>query len=276
MATEDNTEMMTPLIKRFDALWKYRGFIRSSVINDIKMRFNRSNIGGIWIILQPLAQSAIFAIVLSVIMKARLPGIDNTHTYAAYLLSGILCWTLFTESLNKGLGLFLENAGVIKKVSFPLLTLPIIGGLISLANNIFLLFATLLILALLGVFPSEKIILLPVMILLTLGLGLGVGVFLGILNVFIRDIGVIVPIILQFMFWFCPIVYSPESLPETFRAVLAYNPMSWMVRSYQDILVFDRWPAIESLLPALIIGIVSWMLVRFFLRRTYAQMVDIL
>jgi lipopolysaccharide transport system permease protein len=240
------------------------------------MRFSRSNIGGIWIILQPLAQSAIFALVLSVIMKARLPGIDDTHTYAAYLLGGMLCWTLFTESLNKGLGLFLENASLIKKVSFPLLTLPIIGGLISLANNFFLLLATLVILVLLGVFPTEKIILLPVLLLLTLGLGLGVGVFLGILNVFIRDIGVIVPIILQFMFWFCPIVYSPHSLPEHFQTILAWNPMSWMVRSYQDILVFDRWPAFETLLPAFAVGVISWVLVRFLIQRTYDQMVDIL
>lgn len=102
------------------------------------------------------------------------------------------------------------------------------------------------------------------------------GVVLGILNVFIRDIGVIVPIILQFMFWFCPIVYSPESLPKIFRTVLAYNPMSWIVRSYQDILVFDRWPALETLLPALITALISWLLVRFLIRRTYAQMVDIL
>lgn len=268
--------MIAQQVRRFSALWKYRGFIRSSVINDIKMRFSRSNIGGIWVILQPLAQSAIFALVLSVIMQARLPGIDDTHTYAAYLLSGMLCWTLFTEGVNKGLGLFLENAALIKKVNFPLLTLPIIGGLISLMNNLFLLLATLVILALLGVFPTEKIILLPVVLLLTLGLGLGVGVVLGILNVFIRDIGVIVPIILQFMFWFCPIVYSPESLPKIFRTVLAYNPMSWIVRSYQDILVFDRWPALETLLPALITALVSWLLVRFLIRRTYAQMVDIL
>ena len=268
--------MIAQQVRRFGALWKYRDFIKSSVLNDIKMRFSRSNIGGIWIILQPLAQSAIFALVLSVIMKARLPGIDDTHTYAAYLLSGMLCWSLFTESLSKGLGLFLENAGLIKKVNFPLLTLPIIGGLISLATNFFLLLATLVILALLGVMPTEKIILLPFLLLLTLGLGLGMGVLLGILNVFIRDIGVIVPIILQFMFWFCPIVYSPESLPEQFRTVLAYNPMSWMVRSYQDILVFDRWPALETLWPAVAVAVISWLLVRFLIRRTYAQMVDIL
>ena len=72
--------MIAQQVRRFSALWKYRGFIRSSVINDIKMRFSRSNIGGIWVILQPLAQSAIFALVLSVIMQARVPGIDDTHT----------------------------------------------------------------------------------------------------------------------------------------------------------------------------------------------------
>lgn len=257
-------------------LWKYRGFIRTSVVNDIRTRFCRSNMGGIWMIVQPLAQSAIFALVLSVIMKARLPGIEDTRTYAAYLLSGMLCWSLFSESVSRGLTLFLESAPLIKKISFPVLTLPVISGLISLTNNAFLLLATVVVLAILGIFPTSHIVMLPLLIGTTLGLGLAVGVFFGIINVFIRDLGVIIPIALQFAFWFCPIVYSPANLPEGFREILRYNPVAWLVGAYQDVLVFGNWPGPQALLPAFILGLGCWSLVLLLLRRCYGQMVDIL
>lgn len=263
-------------MSRVARLLQYSGFIRSSILNDVRVRFSRSSIGGLWVLLQPLAQSAIFALVLAVVLQARLPGVENTNAYAAYLLSGMLCWTLFMDSVTKGLGLFVENAGLIKKVNFPLLTLPVIAGGTSLVNNVFLMIATLLILGLLGFLPSGKVLLLPVLMLLTLGLGLGLGLVLGILNVFVRDIGVAVPIVLQFMFWLCPVVYSPAMLPPVFRELVALNPVAGLVQAYQGVLVFDRLPESAWLLPAVLLAVLAFWLVRALLRRTFAHMVDVL
>lgn len=268
--------MMQSIRRRLMALAHYRGFVKTSIINDVRMRFSRSSIGGLWVLLQPLAQSAIFAFVLAIVLKAKLPGIDDTHAYAAYLLSGMLCWSLFMESTSRGLGLFTDNAGLIKKMNFPLLTLPVIGAGISLVNNIFLFLATMVILALLGFFPSVHLVLLPLMMLLTLVFGLSLGLVLGIVNVFVRDIGVVVPIVLQFLFWLCPIVYSPASLPAGFRELVLLNPVSGLVQAYQAVLVFQRMPEWHWLLPPLILALISLVLARFLLRRTFAQMVDIL
>jgi len=268
--------MIARTARRFAALWQYRGFVKSSILNDVRTRFSRSAIGGFWVLLQPLAQSAIFALVLSVVLKARLPGIDNTHAYAAYLLSGMLCWTLFMEGVSRGVSLFVENAGLIKKINFPLLTLPVISAGIALVNNLFLLLATLLILSLLGFMPGGKALLLLPLIILTLGLGLGIGLVLGVLNVFIRDIGIVMPIILQFLFWFCPIVYNPASLPPLFREIVLLNPVSGLVQSYQGVLVFDSLPSVEWLWPVVVLVLLSAWVLRALLRRTFAQMVDIL
>lgn len=268
--------MVQSLRRRLAALAHYRGFIKTSILNDVRMRFSRSSIGGLWVLLQPLAQAAIFAFVLAIVLKAKLPGIDDTHAYAAYLLSGMLCWSLFMESTTKGLGLFNDNAALIKKVNFPLLTLPVISAGISLVNNTFLLLATSLILALLGFFPRPIILILPLLMVLTLLFGLSVGLVLGIINVFVRDIGVVVPIVLQFLFWLCPIVYSPESLPAGFRELVLHNPVSGLVQAYQSVLVFQRLPEWHGLLPAVIVAVVCLLLFRVLLRRTFAQMVDIL
>lgn len=110
------------------SLWQFRDFIRSAIINDLRNRFYRSVLGSAWAILQPLAQAAIFAVVMSVILQARLPGMTSTTAYGAYLLSGLLGWQLFVDGINQGLSLFIRNADMIKKVRFPLTSLPIIAG----------------------------------------------------------------------------------------------------------------------------------------------------
>lgn len=262
---------------RSSALWQYRDFIRSAIINDVRNRFSRSTLGSLWAILQPLAQAAIFAMVMSVILKARLPGMTGTGSYAAYLLSGLLGWNLFLDGLNQGVALFIHHANTIKKVRFPLLCLPTIAGGIALVNHFLLLVATLFILSLLGYFPMPKAwLMLPLLGLLTLGIGLSVGMILGIMNVFIRDINVVVPIVTQLLFWFSPIVYSSQSLPPLFQKVLLINPVVGLVQSYQALFVFSEMPQWSWLLYPFIVTVVALFIGRWLLRRCFAQMVDIL
>lgn len=259
------------------SLWQYRDFIRSAIINDIRNRFTRSTLGSLWAILQPLAQAAIFAMVMAVILKARLPGMTSTSAYAVYLLSGLLGWNLFIDSLNQGVSLFLNNADTIKKVRFPLASLPTIAAGIALVNHILLLVATVFILTLLGYFPNPKAwLILPILGILTLGVGLSIGIVLGVINVFIRDVNVVVPIVTQLLFWFSPIVYVPTALPEFFQKLLLINPMAGLVQSYQAILVFDTLPAWEWLAYPFVLTILALLLGRWLLRRCFAQMVDIL
>lgn len=262
---------------RSSSLWQYRDFIRSAIINDVRNRFSRSRLGSLWAILQPLAQAAIFAVVMSVVLQARLPGMTGTGSYAVYLLSGLLGWNLFVDGLNQGVGLFINHGNTIKKVRFPLSTLPTIAGGIVLVNHILLLVATVFILSLLGYFPSlQAWLMLLVLALITLGVGLGVGMVLGIVNVFMRDVGVLVPIVTQLLFWLSPIVYSAKSLPPTFQKILAINPMAGLAQSYQSLLAFNEMPNWHWLAYPFVITVGALLLGRWLFRRCYAQMVDIL
>jgi len=83
------------------SLWAYRGFVASSIRNEFAARFARSRLGGLWMIIHPLAQVAIYALILSNVLAARLPGIDNRYAYAQYLMAGILAWTLFAEIVSR-------------------------------------------------------------------------------------------------------------------------------------------------------------------------------
>ncbi len=69
-------------------LWQYRHFVSSSIRNELISRFARSKLGGLWMIISPLSQVLIYALILSNILAAKLPGIDNKYAYAIYLMSG--------------------------------------------------------------------------------------------------------------------------------------------------------------------------------------------
>src|SRR6185312_505383 len=136
------------------AIWHYRHFILTSIRNDLRTRFARSKLGATWAILQPLAQGAIYALVLGRILGSKLPDTNNKYAYVVYLLGGLLGWTLFAELITRCLTIFVDNASLLKKMVFPRICLPLIVSGSCLLNNLFLLAATLFIFMLVGNYPT--------------------------------------------------------------------------------------------------------------------------
>src|SRR3954447_3911311 len=181
--------------------WAFRYFIVSSIKTEFMSRFIRSRIGGIWIVVNPLVQVLIYALILSSLLSARLPELaDQPYGYAIYLTAGILCWTLFSDVVLRCLTVFIENGNLLKKMVFPKICLPLITAGTALVNNVLLFLSIVVVFAVLGHGISLAILALPLLTALTLALALGIGMVLGILNVFVRDIGHIIPLILQLAF----------------------------------------------------------------------------
>ena len=260
----------------FHSLWLYRYFISSSIRNEFISRFARSKLGGLWMIINPLAQVAIYALILSNVLAAKLPGIDHQYAYSIYLMAGLLAFTLFSEIINRCLNLFIEQGNLMKKMSFPRITLPTIVVGSCLLNNILLFIAMLGVFALLGhQFSLAMLWLIPLTLIVIL-FALSMGLILGIMNVFLRDTGQVVPIILQMVFWFTPIVYPISIIPEAYRHWLNLNPLYPLTNAYQQILVYGNSPEWESIL---IIGAIALLLAGaslFMFRRASAEMVDAL
>ncbi len=258
------------------ALWHYRHFIFGSIKNEFATRFARSRLGGAWMILHPLAQVAIYALILSAVLSAKLPGIDNQYAYAIYLMAGMLCWSLFAEVFGRCLSVFIDNGNLIKKMHFPRMALPLIVTGSALLNNLLLFTAILAVFGLLGHLPTVHILWLPLLALISLALAIGLGLSFGIVNVFMRDIGQIMPIVLQFWFWLTPVVYTTQMLPETYRDAFLLNPMTGVVMGYQNILVYDKAPDLSLLTYPILLGAGSLVLALFLYRRAGEDMADVL
>lgn len=260
----------------FRSLWDYRGFVWSSIRNEFVARFARSRLGGLWMIINPLAQVAIYALVLSNVLAAKLPGIDNKYAYALYLMAGILAWSLFSEIIGRCLTLFIDQGNLMKKMRFPRITLPVIAVGSCLLNYGLLFAALLLVFALLGQSISFQILWIVPLTVVVTALAVGIGLVLGVLNVFVRDTGQVVPIVLQAWFWFTPIVYPDNIIPKEFKGLMGFNPMYPIVTAYHDALVHARMPNIEGLLVPAVIAIGLMLLGLIMFRRAAPEMVDVL
>lgn len=264
---------MSALIR---AAWGYREFIISSVMNEFKSRFARSRLGTIWVVIQPMVQVTIFATVLSSVLAAKLQGVDNKFGYAAYLMSGICCWSLFAEILQRCTTVFIDNGSLLKKIQFPRIALPIISIISSSINNLALLCVVLVVLPMLGLYPTANYLWLPLLMALTIALATGLGLLLGTLNVFARDVGQFVSVVLQLWFWITPIVYPLNILPDAFKSMLDFNPVMPLVTGYHNVLVYGTAPSLSGLLSTSAVAVVLLLLAGFIFRRASAEMVDVL
>lgn len=231
------------------SLWRYRSFIVSFVQRDFQVKYTNSLFGFVWNILNPLSMIVVYTVIFSQVMKARLPGIDNSFGYSIYLCAGVFTWGLFSEITTRSQGMFIDNANLLKKLKFPKICLPISIIISSLVNFliVFVLFALFLIIS--GNFPGFAILsILPIYALL-IWFSASLGLLLGISNVFFRDVGQAFGIIITFWFWLTPIVYAPTILPSWMKSIINLNPMTPLIASIQNIFVTNtapQWPMLGS------------------------------
>jgi len=216
----------------------------------------------------------IFTVVFAQVMRARLPGVDDVFGYGIYLCAGMFAWALFAEIVQRGLTMFIDQGNMLKKSNFPKSSLPVIVVLSALLNfaltyGIFLAF-----LALTGRFPGLVVFEAIPVLLLLVTFATGLGVLLGTLNVFLRDIGQVVGIGLQFWFWLTPIVYPVAALPDFARAWLAINPMAPVIAAFQSIFVQGKSPEWSTLAMPLATSVVALALAALAFRAWADEIVD--
>jgi lipopolysaccharide transport system permease protein len=258
----------------FLSLWKYRGFVFASARREFEARYRVSLLGGIWAILNPLAQIAIYAVILAGVMQARMPGIASGFGYTIYLCAGIITWGFFAEIVGRSTGIFVDNANLLKKLSFPRICLPATVVLSASVNFAIVFVLFLLFLLVSGNTPGWELLgVLPVLLVQTL-FAVGLGVFLGVANVFFRDVAQGVGIAMQFWFWLTPIIYPMSIVPEWVRPVIRANPMTPLAVAYQDILLAHRWPEWGSLVVPAVVAFLVGVGGFIFFRKRVGEMVD--
>ncbi|BCK27008.1 ABC transporter permease [Vibrio cholerae] len=255
---------------------QYRRFVLESIKNDFLLRFSRNRFGFVWVILSPLVLALVYTLILSNFLSAKLDGIDNQYSYSIYLLSGLLAWNYFSEMIAKYTMMFVVNGESIKKINYPKKTIPIVCTGVGLVNYTIFLSIVMIILLFIGHdFGLETLWLFPITFLLVL-FSLGFGLILGVLNVFLRDIGEFLQIILQLWFWFTPIIYNAKALPEKFSGLIHYNPFFYIISCYHDVIAYNVSPNPKNIFISFSISVLLIIIGLFIYRKSSNEFVDVL
>lgn len=162
-----------------------------------------------------------------------------------------------------------------KKVSFPRTSLPIYVVISSTINFIIIFVIYLAFLSIVGRLPDITVMLAVIpLLVLQVAFAVGLGIMCGTLNVFYRDIGHITGVIFQFWFWFTPIVYALEIIPENFKTFYQLNIMAPVIQGYQTIFLHNQFPDWSILYPMVIAAGIVLLIGYLVFKKLDNEMVD--
>ncbi len=244
---------------------------------EIISRYRGSVLGVAWSFFQPLVMLAVYSFVFSVVFQARWnTNVDSKVEFALILFVGLIVHGLLAECLVRAPGTILENQSYVKKVVFPLEILP----WVKMGSILFHVMASLLVWGVfyLSVYHSLQwtIIFAPLVFLPLILLSMGVFWFLASLGVYLRDIGHISGVFATILLFTSPVFYPMSRLPEKYRQLLFFNPLTYVIEQMRDVLMWGNMPNFYQLFIAMCVGsLVAWLGFAWFqkTRRGFADVI---
>lgn len=211
-------------------LWRYREVVYFLIWRDVKVRYKQTLLGAMWAILKPLVTMVIFSVIFGGL--ARIPTDDAPGPL--FYFAGLIPWVLFQDGVSKAGTSLVSSAHLVTKVYFPRMAIPlgsVIAGLVDAGLSFLVLLGMM---ACYGIWPSSAVWTLPLFLMLALVTALGVGLWLSATNVTYRDVGYVIPFLLQVWMYASPVAYSTSLIPEgPWRIVYGLNPMAGVVQGFR-------------------------------------------
>lgn len=230
----------------FSEIWEYRYLLFTFIWRILKIRYQQTALGIIWVIIQPLIFTGIFTLILG--KYANLPS--ESLPYPLFLMTGLSMWYFCSQGLQQASTSFFSNAFLITRIYFPKILLPLAAIFAALFDLLFLLIVLVLLMVFYGVPLSIGLLVTPVAILMSLLTILGLSLIFGTFNVKYRDIGHILPFFIQIWMFTTPVIYSFSLLPEKYNWLYAINPLTTSIQIF-------RWGFAGGVPPALHLFFIS-------------------
>lgn len=236
----------------FRQLYQYRELLQSNIKKDIRGKYKGSVLGIIWSFLNPLLQVFVYYLVFPYLMGNVIPN------YLIYLITGLIPWTFFLNTVTGGTRCIKDNAGIIKKVYFPreiLMVSQVCSGLV----NFFISCVIVLLFCIFGgVGISIHLLMVPVIALIQSIFTLGLILILGSIEPYIQDLEFIVQFALQMGFYGAPVIYPIAQFANAgfLLKIIQCNPMTVLLNAYRDCFLYHVWPDPVKLLIVLALSLI--------------------
>lgn len=223
-------------------LTRHRQLTIEMAKREIKDRYLGQVFGIFWAIGHPLVLMAVYIFIFVFVFKIKIGGTrELPFDYTTYLLSGLIPWLGFQESMSKASTVIIGNANLVKQVIFPIEVLPVKGVIAALITQVIFLVLLAGYVLITQYFLPWTYLLLPLLILLQTLAMIGVSYILAAVGAYFRDVKDLVQVFSVVGLYLMPTFYLPEFVPELFRPVLYLNPFSYLTWCYQDALYFGRF-----------------------------------
>jgi len=211
-------------------LWAYRELFGFMVWRDLSVRYKQSILGVLWALLTPLATMLIFTIIFGKLAKIPTDGIP----YPVFSYAGILPWLFFSQSLQKATASMVAERNLLTKIYFPRLIVPISATLAPLADMLIASSLLIVMLACYRISPTlHGVYLIPLCVAWAWITAVGVGTWLSALNVHFRDVGQLIPFLIQVWMYASPVVYPASLVPAEFQWIYALNPIVGVIEGFR-------------------------------------------
>lgn len=232
---------------------QHRELLFAWTMRIIRARYQQSILGGLWAVLQPIAMITIFTAVFSYFIR-----VDTGNTpYAVFAYTAMVPWMLFSTGIADMVESITGNMNLVSKIYFPREML-VISSLLARVLDFIIAYSVLIILMLIYQVPIflASWAFLPLILFVQFAISLGIGLLGAAVNVFYRDIRLMISLIIQIWFYATPIVYPISLVPENIRPYYFINPMVGIIQSYRNVMIDGSAPPSEFIISAMIAIIV--------------------
>src|SRR5215510_12878 len=250
--------------------------ILSLTKRELAARYRGSILGIVWALLTPIVMISIFTLIFSGIFKAKFGASTSQWDYALYLFCGLLPWNAFQESLQISASTIVSHANLVKRVIFPLETLPVSICLAAVINQ---LFGTVVLIVAILILRRElhaTILFLPIALVPQLLATCGIAWLVASLGVFVRDIVQGIALVLMAWMYLTPIIYPESLVPANYRAAVNLNPFTPLVRNYRQLLLEGTGPDWSGLAYFSVFAAMTFILGYWWFARTRKNFADVI
>jgi ABC-2 type transport system permease protein len=253
---EANTEIAT--VDASDAWYPERQkslyILRQLVSRDFKLKYRRSFLGVAWSVLNPLLMMGVMAAVFSYMMRFSSDGIPS---YPLYIILGNVTFSLMSDSTSQGMASIINAASLLKKVRIKRWVFPIEKVLFALVNFACSLIAVLIVMFVVGIYPTWTVIVLPLFLLYLGVFCAGLSLFLSAVSVFFRDVMHLWSVVLTAWTYATPLFYPLDILPEWMVSLEKFNPMFHFVNYIRVALLYQQLPSLNLNIGCAVCALVS-------------------
>ena len=222
------------------SVWRHREMLYFLVWRDVIVRYKQTAIGASWVIIQPTITMIIFTLIFGNLAKIPSDGIP----YPVFAFSALLPWSYFAQALARSSGSVVNSSSLVTKIYFPRLLIPLAASIAPVVDLLFSFIILLVLMAWFGIAPTWGLLALPLFLALAIMTALAVGLWASALNVKYRDVGSIIPFLVQVWMYASPIAYPLSMVPEKWRLIYSLNPMVAVIEGF-------RWAFLGKEIPNL-------------------------